>query len=217
MADEKDKKDDKKTKEPELRLEDPESVYNNVINRLAYIKYLIDDKSNADNKGELKKIYNVLVDLSFKDGHFRSITSMVEHIKDIERLNAGKIPDLPSESVLKAFDDKMIQLKIDNQNLFDTYIEKLKSKLSADVSTETEYKSDSDEILNSTKRNFNKIDDDEKDKIKFDLNNIKNANPSIYRALCLIDLTTGLEYLDECKKNLSTHLMLECKSILKYM
>ena len=189
-AEDADKDADKGSKKEKnkINIKDTKSIYKKAVDRLSYIKYLMDDKENADNKDKLQKIYDVLYDLTFNDGKLRSVKEMISHIKDLQKENNGKIPNLPSESILKSLDVKLIRFRDYDEDTFNKYVSKLEKTLNYDIE-KSDKDSDSDQILNSEPSK--KEDKPNKDMI-VDLEMSEDANKGLCRALCLIDLTNGM-------------------------
>ena len=145
------KEEDKKDKKTEnkININDRKTIFNNVINRLAYIKYLIDNETNNKLKKKLKTLFDLFAELSFKDGSLRTIVDMLNNIKDIERDNKGQIPGLPSDKVIKALDTKMIRFKDYDKDTFDTYVNDVKDQFGDEHAEKDGNKSEADTILNN--------------------------------------------------------------------
>ena len=191
-SDKKDSKKDNNSKEKNvIDISNPSQTYKKCLERLAYLQFLINDKSNKENKKELQTIYDVLKDLSFdKNGELRTIEGIIKHIKYLQKENNGRIPNLPSDKILKSIDTKMIRFKDYDSDTLNKYVSKIQKELSLELS-KSETKSDSDQILKGdpAKESDNK---DIKKELKAELEIAEDSNKGLCRALCLIDLASGL-------------------------
>ena len=191
-SDKKDSKKDNNSKEKNvIDISNPSQTYKKCLERLAYLQFLINDKSNKENKKELQTIYDVLKDLSFdKNGELRTIEGIIKHIKYLQKENNGRIPNLPSDKILKSIDTKMIRFKDYDSDTLNKYVSKIQKELSMELS-KSETKSDSDQILKGdpAKESDNK---DIKKELKAELEIAEDSNKGLCRALCLIDLASGL-------------------------
>ena len=191
-SDKKDSKKDNNSKEKNvIDISNPSQTYKKCLERLAYLQFLINDKSNKENKKELQTIYDVLKDLSFdKNGELRTIEGIIKHIKYLQKENNGRIPNLPSDKILKSIDTKMIRFKDYDSDTLNKYVSKIQKELSLELS-KSETKSDSDQILKGdpAKESNNK---DIKKELKAELEIAEDSNKGLCRALCLIDLASGL-------------------------
>ena len=170
----------------DISQENLNNIYTNTINRLAYLKYLIDDDKNKENVKKLKDIYNILSDIMFSDGKLRNIEEIISHIKDIQRENEGKIPNLPSDDTLKSLDTKMIKFKDYDKDTFDKYVAEIQNEFKLEKGKE----SDSDQIFNND--DAQELTKDEENDIIADLKTLELTFKGICRALGIIDITSGL-------------------------
>ena len=191
-SDKKDSKKDNNSKEKNvIDISNPSQTYKKCLERLAYLQFLINDKSNKENKKELQTIYDTLKDLSFdKKGELRTIEGIIKHIKYLQKENNGRIPNLPSDKILKSIDTKMIRFKDYDSDTLNKYVSKIQKELSMELS-KSETKSDSEQILKGdpAKESNNK---DIKKELKTELEIAEDSNKGLCRALCLIDLASGL-------------------------
>ena len=169
-----------------------DNIYNTQIKRLSYLSYLINKEKDSDNKKKLEKIYNTLKDLSFNDGKLRSIGDLIKHIREIQRENNGRVPGIPSDDILQSLDTKMIKFEQYDDDTLEDFIDEEKSKLKdnkdAKKDKDGEKSSDSDEILNDP----DTTNDEMEDYIK-ELKSMEGANKGMCRALCVIDITSGID------------------------
>lgn len=185
------KKDDKSGGN-EINVNDRKAIYTNTINRLAYLNYLIKKENNGKLKKKLKIIFDTFIELSFKDGHLKPISDMLSDIKSIEIDNKGQIPGLPSNKILKALDTKMIRFKDYDKETFDANVSDIKAQFDDDKSNKNDGNSEADTILNNPNKIL-KLDDEEEKKLITKLKIAEKSNPGICRALCVIDITSGLD------------------------
>ena len=167
-----------------------ENIYNTQIKRLSYLKYLIEKESKDDNKDKLEKIYNTLKDLSFDDGKMRNIKQLIQYIKEKQRNNNGRIPDIPSNDILKSLDTKMIKFEEYDEDTLEKYIYN-ETKSLKKVEYSKNDKSESDDVLNSDELTKDQLED-----FVEDLKAMEDATPGLCRALCIIDITSGIDVED---------------------
>lgn len=180
--------EEKDKNKQKIDIQDPKKMYKNIVKRLAYLKYLIDDKENSDNVDKLQKIYDVLKDLVFFKGELRSLEDIIKHTKSIQKENNGKIPNLPADKILKSLDMKMIKFENYDKDTLDEYIGKIEKDLHI-TKADSESKSDSDQILNAEP---SKKDNIKSEELVVDLEMIEDFNKGFCRALCIIDITSGI-------------------------
>ena len=188
-ADNKEKKNDKKSNK--INISNTKDMFKNIINRLAYLKYLIDKEKDTKNKKELTDIYEFLTKLSFKDGYLKRIVDVLKDIKAIEINNKGKLPELPSEAILKALDTKMIRFKDYDKETFDSFVADIQKEFALEKGESNDNKSEADAILDAPNKDL-KIDKAKEEEMIEDLKSIEKVNPGLCRALCVIDITSGL-------------------------
>lgn len=136
-----------------------------MMDRLAYIQYVIDNTTDSNDKASMQNMYSTLYNLTFNEnGKIRSMSELYTYIAQTMRDNSGKIPYLPTNDQIFNIDEKVYALKKTHKETFNSYINRIQ-KYNIDKQEDVDDKNKDSEAKELLSKEHPKNDKQAKDKI----------------------------------------------------